>query len=240
MTYLLALIAGVLGAAAGWACAAAATIYIGGLMGVSNFEGGLGMLAIWGIGPIGGLVGLVTGIALALRWRGGFSGRGIAWRLPLVVAAIAALAAGGLWWMYEARPVLNDNGPAPRLAFELRLPPGVAAPARTAGATVELHTERNRMPGRIVGEPARAEDGRTVLAGDVEVYYRSGWRLLELKVPGQSDRLFRLDLPASPRRTTDFGRWERAQYVVAPGDTQPRKTGPDESFEIRYRMIWPE
>ena len=24
------------------------------------------------------------------------------------------------------------------------------------------------------------------------------------------------------------------------GESQPRKTGPEEGFEIRYRMIWPE
>ena len=59
-------------------------------------------------------------------------------------------------------------------------------------------------------------------------------------MPGQDDRLFQLNLPASPRRTTQFSRWERAAFVAAPGLTQPRKAGPDEAFEIRYRMIWPE
>jgi hypothetical protein len=155
-----------------------------------------------------------------------------------VVAAIAIAAAGGLWWMYETRPVLNDDGPAPQLAFEVRLPPGLA-PSADREVRVELHTERNRMPGRIAERPARTEDGRAVLAGDVEVTFRSGWRLLELRLAGQADRLFKLDLPASPRRTTAFGRWERAQYVADP-DAQPRDAGPDEGFEIRYRMIWPE
>ena len=238
MTYMLAIVAGFAGAAAGWAAAAAATLFIGGLAGVSDFEGGRAMLAIWGIGPIGGFVGLLTGVAIVLRKHGRFSPGGIVWRLPLVMVAIAGLAAVGLWWMYETRPVLNDNGPAPRLAFEVRLPPGVAA---GDGVQVTLHTERNRMPGRMIEDERRTEDGRTVLAGDVEVYFRSAWRLLEMKVPGQSDRLFQLDLPASPRRSTAFGRWERAQFVVGQGpDAQPRKTGPDEAFEIRYRMIWPE
>src|SRR5262245_48163726 len=171
MTYVLALLAGIVGAAAGWVAAAAATLLVGGMMGVSDFEGGRAMLAVWGIGPIGGVVGLIAGVALVLRRRGGLSAGGIAWRLPLVIAAIAALAAGGLWSLYEARPVLTANGPAPRLAFEVRLPAGVAAPARAGDVRVELHTERNRMPGRIAEEPARAEAGRAVLAGDVEVYY---------------------------------------------------------------------
>jgi hypothetical protein len=56
----------------------------------------------------------------------------------------------------------------------------------------------------------------------------------------QDDPLFQLGLPASPRHSTGFGRWERAAFIAAPGLTQPRKAGPDEGFEIRYRMIWAE
>jgi hypothetical protein len=238
MPYLLAFVAGIVGAAVGWAAVAAATVVIAGYMGVSDFEGARSMLAVFGTGPLGGLAGLVAGVALVLRRRGGHGAAGIALRTPLVVGAIAAAAAGGLWWMYETRPVLNTNGPAPQLAFEVRLPAGLAPPPG-GGLRAELHTERNRMPARLAEAPARSEDGRAVLAGDVEVYYRSGWRLLEVRLPGQADRLFKLDLPASPRRSTPFGRWERAQYVAGP-DAQPRPAGADEGFEIRYRMIWPE
>lgn len=46
MTLLLSLLAGIAGAAIGWAAAAALTIFFGGLFGVSDFEGGRGMLAI--------------------------------------------------------------------------------------------------------------------------------------------------------------------------------------------------
>src|SRR5687767_10948369 len=118
MTLLLSLLAGIAGAALGWVAAAALTLALGGLFGVSDFEGGRGMLAIWGIGPLGGLAGLVLGIVLVLRKGGGYSAGGIAWRLPAVIAAILALASFGLWWVYETRPVLNTSGPAPRLAFE--------------------------------------------------------------------------------------------------------------------------
>ena len=86
----------------------------------------------------------------------------------------------------------------------------------------------------------RSEDGRSIVTGSVEMYYRSGWRLLEVRVPGQDDRIFQIGLPASPRRSTAFGRWERAHFVAAPGLSQPRKAGPDEAFEIRYRVLWPE
>jgi hypothetical protein len=234
MTFLLSLLAGIVGAAAGWVAAAALTILLGGYLGVSDFEGGRGMLAVWGIGPLGGLAGLLLGIVLVLRMRGGYRAGGIAWRTPLVVAAILAIAAAGLWWLYETRPVLDTGGPAPLLAFEVRLPPGVAP---GDGIKAELHTENNKVPASLSREPPRMENGRSILPGSVALTYRSGWRLLEVRVPGQDDRIFRLGLPASPRRTTAFGNWERAQFVAAPGLSQPRKASPDEPFEIRYRVI---
>jgi hypothetical protein len=237
MTLLLSLLAGILGAAIGWAAAAALALALGGVLGVSDFEGGRAMTAIWGIGPIGGLAGLVAGIVLVLRKRGGVSAGGIAWRLPLVIAGIVALAGAGFWWMYETRPILNSNGPAPRLAFEVRLPPGLAPDAATKA---ELHTEKNKMPASLSREASRTDAGRSILAGSVEMYYRSGWRLLEVRVPGQDDRIFQLSLPSSPRRSTEFGKWERAAFVAPPGLSQPRKAGPDETFEIRYRVIWAE
>ena len=237
MTLLLSLLAGIAGAAIGWVAAAAHTQARGGLFGVSDVEGGRGMRAIWGIGPLGGLAGLVAGIVLVLRKRGGFSLGAIAWRLPLVVAGIVALTSFGLWWVYETRPILNTSGPAPQLAFEVRLPPGVPA---DDGVKAELHTEKNKMPGRVSRDAPRADNGRAVLTGSVELYYRSGWRLLEIRMPGQLDRIFKLNLPSSPRRSTEMTRWQKADFIAEPGLSQPRKAGPDEAFEIRYRVIWAE
>jgi len=240
MTYVLALVAGIVGSALGWIVAAAVTVLIAGQLGMSDFEGERGMTAIFGIGPIGGLVGLIAGVVVTLRWRGRHSAAGIAWRLPLVLVSIAAAVAGVLWWLYETRPLLNSNGPAPRILFELRLPPGVTPAAGRGVWSIVLHTEGGAATGVVVERPIRTEEGRQVLSGEVDVTYRSGWRLLEAKVPGQIDRLFHLRLPASPRRTTEFGGWERAQFVAEPDAPQPRKTGSEEGFEIRYRIVWPQ
>lgn len=49
MTLLLSLLAGTVGAGVAWAAAAALTILIGGFLSVSEFEGGRGMLTVWGI-----------------------------------------------------------------------------------------------------------------------------------------------------------------------------------------------
>lgn len=237
MTFFLAILAGLVGAVLGWTAAAAAAILIAGAMGVSDFEGGRAMLAIWGIGPFGGIAGLLAGIMLTLHRRG-VAGRGVAWRTPLVIGAIGLLIAGGIWLKLATNPVLNPNGIAPRLEFEVRLPPGIAAPVSPSDAKIELHTERNVMPAQLSGPARQGEDGRALLAGSVEVYYRSGWRLLEVTVPGQPTRIFEIKLASSPRNSTRLTSWQRAAFVAEAGPAQPRKAGADEAFEIRYRLNW--
>jgi hypothetical protein len=95
----------------------------------------------------------------------------------------------------------------------VRLPPGVAT---ADGVKAELHTEKNKMPGLVSRDAPRADNGCAVLAGSVELYYRSGWRLLEVRMPGQLDRIFKLNLPASPRRSTGMTRWQKADFIAEP------------------------
>jgi hypothetical protein len=73
------------------------------------------------MGPIGGFVGLLAGVALVLRTRGRFTAGGIAWRLPLVMAAVAGLAAEGfgirdrmIWPDWGAMPA-SGIAPMPSL-----------------------------------------------------------------------------------------------------------------------------
>lgn len=58
---------GLAGAAIGWIAAAAATIAFGEAFGLSTFEGERDMTAVFFIGPMGGIVGLVLGLFLARR-----------------------------------------------------------------------------------------------------------------------------------------------------------------------------
>jgi hypothetical protein len=67
MKALVVLLGGLAGAIAGWVLAAAATMAFGGAFGLSDFEGERDMTAIFGVGPMGGIVGLVLGLWLAKR-----------------------------------------------------------------------------------------------------------------------------------------------------------------------------
>jgi hypothetical protein len=239
MTYVLAIIAGALGAALGWAAAAALTIVLGQLFGASDFEGALALTAVWGVGPIGGLVGLIGGIWLTLLWGGHRTLPALVLRLPLVVFAVVALAAGGLWMMYELRPTLgtSSSGP-PRLDFEIRLPPGVALPERPTRIEVQLNTERNRMPGQVFDGRTSRDGDRVVVSGSVELAYRSSWRLLDVVLgPGQPTYIFDLKLGARPGHMKAAGDWRRVDYVAV-GSGQPRVAKDSDTVEIRYRVVY--
>jgi hypothetical protein len=238
MIYLLAVAAGLAGAVVGWAVAAALAYAIATLAGVTDFEGARATIAVLFAGPVGGFLGLGTGIWLALR-RGGrerlavLLGKG-----ALVLLAIGAMGSGGFWYLYETRPMLGTSGSgAPRLDFELRLPAGAAAPADMARVKVDLGTERNQMPGSI-GKDVRRVDDRVVLAGSVELAFRSRWRLLTIVLaPGAPSLIFQLPLSARPSHMPELGPWQRVTFI-ADGPGQPRPPTATESYELRTRVVY--
>jgi hypothetical protein len=69
MKALIVLLGGLAGAIIGWVAVAAATILLGGYFGLSEFEGQRSMTAIFGFGPMGGIVGLMLGLWLTVRAR---------------------------------------------------------------------------------------------------------------------------------------------------------------------------
>ncbi len=61
MTIFLALIGAIAGFVAGFIMAAAIALSVAGAMGVSDFEGGRAMMAMFVFGPVGGIAGLFAG-----------------------------------------------------------------------------------------------------------------------------------------------------------------------------------
>jgi len=64
---------------------------------------------------------------------------------------------------------------------------------------------------------------RPVIAGDVELAFRTAHRQLEIKINSQPDRLYRIALSAKAPHASELGPW------------QPNIDG----SEIRYRAKWP-
>src|SRR4051812_11698184 len=161
MTYLLALIAGIVGGGFGLALGIAAGALLAEVLGITSFEGAAGYFAVFTGGPIGGLLGLVLGPLPVLRRAGHRSFAALGGRLVLIIAAVMGLGAAGLGAFWMMRPIVNANGPAPQLVFEIRLPPGISPPNLKA-SEIELQTSKNRMPATI--DKIELEEGRAVIS----------------------------------------------------------------------------
>ncbi len=234
MTYLLALLVALVGAALGFALGATAAGLLAPVFGITSFEGAAGYFSVFIGGPIGALAGLVLGALLVLRRGGQRSAGAMAGGVVFVLVGAIGLAAAGLGAFWLMRPLTNANGPPPQLVFEIRLPPGAAPPADRDA--VELQTSENRMPANLAA--AQRDDGRDVLAGSVEIYYRTWRRTLVLRMPDKTDVLFDLSLGLTPDHTRTFTAWRRADYIARPGDDPVRRATPADAYELRYRVEW--
>lgn len=234
MTYLWALLAGMAGAVAGWFATAVVALWIAGLCGMSDFEGGRGMFAFFGVGPLGGLVGMIGAAWLVLR--GGFGplpiGRVLP-RLAAVLAGIAALVAGGVWLRLATLDTYTDSLP-PRLEFELRVPAALAGDA-PAGVEVELDTDKNVMPA-LLDDAWRDDGAMRVVAGSVSLDFKTTSRLLVVSLPDQPRRLFRLRLARDPDSTPALGNWRPPDFTDASSDAQPRPAPADDPIALRVRV----
>ena len=187
-----------------------------------------GMLALLVLAPLGAIAGLVLGTTLAMRLRGAENAGTLLGNSLKALGVVVALcvAAGTFYYVYAvatATPWLNPNAANPLLVFEVRLPAGAALPNSARDVAIELQTDINRMPGEPRFNQFRKDGDRPVIAGDVELAFRTAHRQLEIKVNGQPDRLYPIGLSAKAPHASELGPW------------QPQADG----SEIRYRARWP-
>ena len=236
MTFQLALLAGIAGAAGGYLLAAGAGAVLAPLLGISSFEGEAGYFAAFLCGPLGAIVGLIAGVVLVVRRRGMRAFGAVAGRLALVVLSIVALVAAGIGVMYMNRDLVSSNGAPPQLAFEIRLPRGAIVPAPD-DITVHLDSAKGHLPGMLFADKFRRDGDRPVIVDAVDIPYREYRRLLVLRLPSQPDRLFVLGLGRDPRRAKELGPWHRVEYIAEAGH-EPRHATEDDDYEVRYRPVW--
>jgi hypothetical protein len=187
-----------------------------------------GMLALFVFAPIGSIAGLVIGTGLAMRLRRQKNAGGLAADSLKAFGVVVVLcgAAGAAYYWYAlatATPWLNPNAANPLLQFEVRLPAGTALPASAGDVAVELQTDQNSMPGEPRFNQFRRDGDRTVIAGDVELAFRTAHRQLQVRIKGQPDRMYRIGLTDKAPHASELGPWQ--QHA--------------DGSEIRYRAKWP-
>lgn len=235
MIYLGAVLAGIVAAVVGWLVTGVVTVWIAGLYGMSDFEGGRGMFAFLGVAPIGGLVAMVTAVWVVLR-RGKGEGRlgPMLARVGLALGGIAAVVGAGIGIRLLTLDTYTNELP-PDLEFELRLPPGMPEPARDA-VRVELHTDRNVGVGILTDPWLRVEGDHRVIAGIVPLAMKTSGRLLVVWLPGEPTRLFRLPLARDPASTAALGDWHHADHLDRPASAGPVAAPKNDPVELRYRV----
>jgi MFS family permease len=234
VTYSLAAIGGLIGAILLWLSTGFIADFLLELSGMSAREGGRAMLAFFAYGPFGALLGFGLGVWLVLHRRGAHrSIAAVAGAIVTAVLMVAAIYGAVIGYFALTDDVLVRNGPPPQLQFELRLPAGTVLPDKLDGVRVDLDTDKNQAFSIFTG--TAADQGRPVIQGVVDLYFRASSRILVLKINGEPDRLFVLKLAANPPASADFGPWHRVDYVADPGQS-PRQAGDSDDYHIRYRV----
>jgi hypothetical protein len=235
LTPFVALLGGLVGLAGGAMAGGLAGSAIAAATHMSSFEGAAGYFVVFVCAPLGALAGLPAGVWLALRLRGGRRGVvPVVLYSGLTVGVVVAGAAAVIMTMLALDETLNRNAAPLQALFEIRLPPGKRLAEGRRSVEIELDTHRNTAPAFL--HDAWPLDGdRLVISGGVELAFRSAERLLVLKIKGEPDRLFRLELPGKPAHSDAFGSWHLVDFVGGAGE-RPRKATAADQYEIRYRV----
>ena len=229
MTYFIAILAGLVGAGAGWF---ASDLAYASLKDLADNPGGFGILNNVDLHGIGAGAGLLLGTWLALRFQGGHrSMRAIAWRGVISIAAGGFIVMGTLWLGGAIFQQLGMNAQTLSVEFEIRLPPNAAVPANAADIQIELHTDKNQALATITGIGRNSI--QPALRGTVPILFRTNQRRLVLSLSGQPVRVFRLFLPPNPLRNAEFGAWQALDARDQP--EQVTNHPADRDYAIRYR-----
>ncbi|WP_441235347.1 hypothetical protein [Bradyrhizobium sp. 930_D9_N1_4] len=219
--------AGVAGAVAGYI----ATFVLFSLLDFGNRADPItsGLLALFVYCPIGAIAGVVFASWLVTRsGKDASNGNGNVTRNSLKSLGVVVLLCVTGIGIYialayaTATPWLNRNGATPLLVFEVRFPAGVAVPTSAQSITIELQTDLNTMPGEVTPAAFYRDGDQPVIAGEVELAFRTSHRQLAVTIQGQPSRIYPIDLSARAPHTPEFGTWRRL------GD----------GSEIRYRAKW--
>jgi hypothetical protein len=234
-SYVLALIGGIIGAVVGWSVTTAVTVWVAGLCGMSDFEGGQGMFAAFTVGPLGGLIAMVGSAWLVLRRGKGSAPLGwMLLRLAIVLTAIAGLVGAGIALRLYTLDTYTNTLP-PTLEFEIRVPAAMPVPD-PAALRVEVHTDKNVGEGRLADRWSPGESDFRLITGRVPLAFKTSSRLLVVYLPAQPTRLFKLPLARDPDPTKTLSPWRRPDSIDAAGEEELRPAPADDPVEMRYRV----
>jgi len=161
------------------------------------------------------VVALIAGAAItAMAYRSSPSRRAIGARGALApVIAIAAIWLGHIVDV-ETSGFVARLGQPRTVLVDIRIPYDTTRRPELATIRIAMRSEGRDFP----GQPHfwLPEDDGGFLRAAVPLVIGTRDRTLVLTIPNQPERLLRIDLPTSPRPTSDFGPWVRFEPVADP------------------------
>jgi hypothetical protein len=193
------------------------------------------MFAAFVVGPVGGLIAMVSSVWLALRWGKGVVPVG--WMLLRTASALAAIAALVVAIIALRLYTLDTytNTLPPTLEFEIRIPATLPVPDRSS-LRVEVHTDKNVDDGELGEHWSPGDGAHQVIGGRVSLTRKTWSRLLVVSTPGQPTRLFKVSLPRDPQTTPTLSQWRRPDLIAVEGEEMARAAPADDPFEMRFRV----
>ena len=228
-----------------WALGGAIAGFIVGAIGASAFasftdmssrEGARGYFAIL-IGLIGAVLGLI--IALVMYGRSAPAGQGAAYTGSGTlgfVGLIAALALG-LWGFMQLRETpLKYNGAMATLEMEFRVKSAdLPASDGTNWLNVEVQTTKTRPEGTVSWSSRRSDGEFTIIPVSQGPLYRSGSRMIVVRVGEQQIEVFSPPMKRTPDPNAGWSEWYRPRVVDPPYGVVP--PAPLRSkLELRYKL----
>jgi MFS family permease len=204
---------------------------LGPLFGFRNMEGSSAIFGVF----VGAPLGLVCGGFFGYRMAKGF-GEDAAKRkrfFLLTLGGIAALIAGGVIFetIRTSDYIDTQYQSAMWLNAQIRLPPGVAAPAKDKKIVMELRSDKETRKSSPYSEPDwKITNGRAQAYASVEVYRATDKRTLAVTIGGGPTYLFNLKVPARPKKYSYEGDWQK------PDGVEGASSGAGEGMEIKVAM----
>ncbi|QAU48012.1 hypothetical protein [Bradyrhizobium guangzhouense] len=220
MRFILGFLSGLLGALAGWSALAALVVMLAG----PDRDGGIAMGAFFDIGPIGGVVGLVAGIWLFVRFglvrnvapepvteaHEAAPPRATRLSFPFAITVLLVVAGLGYWGWYELIRSPNLSHGFMTLQVEFRLPPGMSLPDQEEDVHIEVE-EATGYANAMLPPNWRAHDGdRKAIISTVSLMYKTRHRAVSLTLPDVPTQRWSIDLPSDPDPTPGFSPWRTA------------------------------
>ncbi|MCB1490649.1 MAG: hypothetical protein KDJ77_02405 [Rhodobiaceae bacterium] len=244
LTFILAILAALIGGVAGGFAIALGFIFIATALGVSDMNGGLSMGAFTTIGPLGGIVCAALCGWLVIRARRGRKPGNRKRELTVAVAILAVLAVlgGGAYYQYvylPTGPIFGHRAPKPLVRFEVEAPASAIRAYGQASPRMDVRTWNDYYV-RTDADFEREDTGdMALLRTRTSLLFKVKDRVAVVWLEPNLGYEFDLPIAKVPDATDDYSGWIAAARIRDREENTVTAAPADLGIRLRYKVEWP-